>query len=200
MGVLLLAALALGCASDLLVGAPPELTRFRKGALGALAPMTVSVGAVANAPPLENPVGHRGAAFLQPGGPIQLTEDAGTIVRRTLSETLERAGHRVVREGGEAHIAVRLEEFSVDAPRAGMGWDVMTRVKLVLRVSRRPGGENWDEVSALSERSLQSVWRPGIGTIEPVLRDCLNDLAILLAGRGELAAALAKHARKGSAG
>lgn len=194
--MLALALFASGCASELLVQAPPELPRFARARLGALAPLTVTLGPVVDAPPLDRPVGMRGAATLQRGGPILLTEDVGTILRRTVAETLERSGHRVVESGGQAHIAVRALEFRVDAPRAGVGWEVVTRVRLALRVSRTPEAEAWDEITTLAERSLPTAWRPGIATVEPVLRDCLAELAGVLARREELAAALAKHAQR----
>ena len=164
---------------------------------GELAPLSISLGEVAGAGGVDAAVGGRGAALLQPGGPIQLTEDVGTIVRRVVMQTLERAGHRVVAEGGDVHLALRVEEFTVDAPRAGFGWEVTARVRLLLRVSPRPGDEAWDEIASSAERSLRTFWRPGISTVEPVLRGCLEDLAELLGQREELPAALSRHAADG---
>ena len=165
-------------------------------ALGELAPIRVSVGAVANVPDMAVAAGGRGAAPLQPGGPIHLTEDSGTILRRTLMETLQRAGHRVAAQDAAAHVALRLEEFTVDAPREGIGWEVTVRIRLALRVSAQPGEQTWDQLSVSAERTLRTAWRPDVGTIEPVLRGCLQDLSALLARRQELAAALAKHSAR----
>ncbi|MBW2267167.1 MAG: hypothetical protein JRH16_01225 [Deltaproteobacteria bacterium] len=180
--------------------APEALPPVDPAALGELAPLRVSVGAVANVPDMAEPVGVRGAAPLQPGGPIHLTEDAGTILRRTVTETLHDAGHRVVAQDAAAHVALRMEEFTVAAPREGLGWLVTVRVRLVLRVSARPGDQTWDELSADAERTLRTVWRPDIGTVEPVLRGCLQDLGALLARRRELSEALAKHSTRRPAG
>lgn len=196
----LLAVLSFGCASDLIVRAPEVLPPVDPAALGELAPIQISVGAVANVPDMTTPVGARGAAPLQPGGPIHLTEDAGTILRRALVETLQHAGHRVVAQGAAAHVALRVEEFTVDAPREGIGWEVTVRLRLVLRVSTRPGDEAWDELSVSAERTLHTAWRPDVGTVEPVLRECLQDLGTLLARRQELSAALARHSARRPAG
>jgi hypothetical protein len=192
--------LALGCASDLLVQAPREIALRDPSALGKLASVSVTLGEVADAPSLETAVGQRGAAPLQPGGPIHLTEDVGTVLQRTVARTLESAGHRVVSDSGQAHVALRALEFHVDAPRVGARWEVTARVRLVLRVSARAGDPGWDEISALAEHSLPSPWRPGIATVERALRGCLDDLAALLAARPELAAALRKHAAGADAG
>lgn len=185
--------LAVGCASDLIVRAPERVPLLDSAALGKLSRVVVSVGKVANVPGMAVPVGERGAAPLQPAGPIHLTEDVGTIVRRTVMETLRQAGHEIVADDAAAHIALRLEEFSVDAPRAGVGWQTTVRVRVALRVSARPGEQTWDEISATAERSLRTPWRPDVGTVEPVLLECLQDIATLLARRSELADALAKH-------
>ena len=198
--LLALLLVAPGCASDLLVQAPPELPRFAKARLGALPALEVSLGPVSDAPPLDAAVGERGAATLQPGGPIHLTEDVGTVLRRTVAETLDRSGHRVVASGGDAHLALRALEFRVDVPRGGVGWEVVTRVRLSIRVSKAPGDPNWDELTVMAERSRPTAWRPGLATVEPVLRDCLAELAGVLSRREELAAALAKYADVPEAG
>ncbi len=194
--VLALAAAALaGCASDLVVRAPDTVVAPRPSPLADLAPLTVSVGAVEGAPDPHAAVGERGAAFLQPGGPIHLTEPPARAVRRMVEETLSSAGHRVVPGGAQVHVALRLVEFRVDAPRDGAAWNVVARVGVSLRVSAVPSDETWDELRSSAERSQRVVWRPGITTVEAVLRGCVEDLAVLLASREELAAALAAHAR-----
>lgn len=191
---LALVLLASGCASDLLVSAPSALPPLSGTPLGKLAPLSIAVGEVRGAGGVDAVVGRRGGALLQPEGPIQLTEDVGTIVRRVVTQTLERAGHRVVADGGDVFLGPRVEEFTVAAPRAGFGWEVTARVRLVLRVSPRPGDETWDEIASSAERSRYTFWRPGLSTLEPVLRGCLDDLAELLAQREELAAALSRNA------
>ena len=198
-GWALIVCLLMGCAGDLLVRAPERLPPIDPAALGELSPIRISVGAVANVPDMALPVGMRGAAPLQPGGPIHLTEDAGSILRRTVMETLQRAGHRVVAQDAAVHVALRFEEFTVDAPREGIGWEVSVRLRLVLRVSTQSGDGTWDELSASADRTLRTAWRPDVGTVEPVLRACLQDLGTLLAGRGEFSAALARHSDRGPA-
>ena len=192
--VALAAAVLAACASDLVVRAPDAVVVPRPSPLADLAPLTVSVGAVEGVPDPHAAVGERGAAFLYPAGPIYLTEPSARAVRRTLEEMLSSAGHRVVPGGAQVHVAPRLAEFSVDAPRDGAAWNVVVRVGVTLRVSAVPGDETWDELRSSAERSQRVVWRPGTTTVEGVLRGCVEDLAVLLASREELAAALAAHA------
>jgi hypothetical protein len=193
---LLLAWLVVGCASDLIVRAPERLRPIAPAALDQVAPQRISVGAVANVPDVSAPVGTRDGGPLQPGGPIHLTEGVGTILRRTLMETLDEAGHHIVAQNADVHVAMRVEEFTVDVARQGIAWDVIVQVRLALRVSSRPGHQTWDEISVSAERTRQVVWRPGVATVEPVLRGCLRDLAVLLSRREELGAALAKHSSR----
>lgn len=184
------------CAADLLVGAPARLPPTDAGHLQALRPLRISLGEVRDVPDMAAAVGRRGGAWARPGGAIRLTEDAGTILRRALAQTLTRAGHRVVERDADVHVAPRYGELTVAAPRADLGWDVVVRARVSVRVSTTPGAETWDEVSARAERTQQVAWRPGIGTVEPVLADCLRNLADLLAGRSELARALARHSQR----
>ena len=134
---LLLACLVVGCASDLIVRAPERLRPIAPAALDQVAPQRISVGAVANVPDVSAPVGTRDGGPLQPGGPIHLTEGVGTILRRTLMETLDDAGHHIVRQNADVHVAMRVEEFTVDVARQGIAWDVIVRVRLALRVAKR---------------------------------------------------------------
>jgi len=184
-----------GCASDLVVRAPDAVSAPRPSPLADLAPLTVSIGPVEGAPDPRAAIGERGAAFLQPGGPIYLTEAPARAIRRTLEETFSSAGLRVVLREAQVHVALRLSEFRVDAPRDGGGWSVVARVGVSLRVSAAPGDETWDELRSSSERSQRVVWRPGIASVESVLGGCLEDLAVVLASSDELAAALSAHAR-----
>lgn len=198
---LLAACLSLpACAADLLVAAPSQLPPTDPGRLGSLQPLRISLGEVRDVPDLSAAVGRRGAAWLQPEGAIRLTEDAGTILRRTLVATLERAGHRVVTRDADVHVAPRYGELTVTAPRGELGWDVRVRARVSLRVSHAPDAKDWDEVSARAERTQQVAWRPGIASVEPVLAECLRDLAELAAQRAELARALARHSRREAAG
>ncbi|HJO23514.1 MAG: hypothetical protein QF890_13035 [Myxococcota bacterium] len=184
-----------GCASDLVVRAPDTVVAPRPSPLADLAPLTISIGPVEGAPDPREAVGERGGAFLQPGGPIYLTEAPARAVRRLVEETLSSSGHRVVPDGAEVHVALRLLEFRVDAPRDGAIWDVVARVGVSLRVSAAPGDEAWEELHSSSERSRRVAWRPGNTSVEAVLRACLDDLAVVLASRDEFAAALATRAR-----
>ena len=191
-----LALVQAGCASELVVRAPDTVRVPRPSPLADLEPLAVSIGPIEGAPDSGAPVGERGAAFLQPGGPIYLTDTPSRALRRTLEETLSGAGHRVVREDAQVHLAPRLLEFRLDAPRDGGAWAVAVRVGVSLRVTATPGDRNWDEMRGRSERSQRVLWRPGTTTLESVLAGCLEDLAAVLADSDELAAALAAHAGK----
>ena len=185
-----------GCASELVVRAPEAESVPRPSPLAELAPLAVSIGPMQGVPDSDAPIGERGAAPFQPGGPIYLTEPPGRALRRMLEATLTSAGLRVVRENAQAHLSPRLLEFRLDAPRDGGAWVVAARVGLSLRVTGRPDGRDWDEMRGRSERSQRVLWRPGTTTVESVLAGCLGELATVLSDSDELAAALAAHAGK----
>ena len=184
-----------GCASDLIVRAPDTVRAPRPSPLADLPPLTVSIESGEGDSDSRAPIGERGAAFLQPGGPIYLTEAPTLALRRTIEEMLSTAGHRVVLRDAQVHVELGLLEFQVDAPRDGGAWDVVARVAVSLRVSATPGDASWDEIRSKSERSQTLVWRPETRGVEAVLAGCLEGLAETLARSDELASALAAHAR-----
>ena len=185
----------LGCASDLIVRAPDTVRAPRPSPLADLAPLAISIDSVEPGPDPRAPIGERGAAFLQPGGPIYLTEAPTLALRRTIEEMLSSAGHRVVSRDAQVHVELGLLEFKVDAPRDGGAWDVVARVAVSLRVSATPGDAVWDEIRSKSERSQTVVWRPETRTVDGVRAGGLEGLAQTLASSDELASALATHAR-----
>ena len=77
---------------------------------------------------------------------------------------------------------------------AARGWNVIASVRLALRVAKTPDAEDFTEFVYTAERSGRSVFRPGIGSNERILAECLDDLAQLVSEREALAAALARHA------
>ena len=189
----LLAAALLACAGDLVVRAPQEPAAREASVLERAAPLRVAVSRVAGAPPSDAPVGERAKGPFTGAVPIILTEDVGTVVRRTVVDELRAAGLEVVDQGGDAHLALELHEFSVNAPRSGGGWDVQARIRLGLRVSKTPGAEAFDEFELTAERSRVRAVAPDVASVERVLAECVDDLGSLLAEREALAAALARH-------
>lgn len=189
--------LALGlaaCAGDLVVRASPKPPVRTASVLSAVAPLRVSVSPVAGAPAMDTPVGRRaGGWLLADDGPIYLTEDVGAVVRRVVVRELEAAGVPVVDDGGDVHLGLRLEDFRIDAPREGGGWEVTAALRLALRVSPKPGSDSWDEFEYSAERSARAAW-PGVSSVERVLDQTLEDLGGVLAQRQELATALRAQA------
>jgi hypothetical protein len=194
IGAAFLAAALSGCAGDLVVRAPHEPASRATSVLRQAAPLRVAVSRVAGAPPSDAPVGVRAKGPFTGEVPILLTEDVGTVVRRTVVDELRAAGLEAVDQGGDVYLGIELHEFAVDAPRSGNGWDVQVRIRLGLRVSKAPGAEAFDEFELTAERSRQRAVAPDVGSVERVLAECLADLGDLLADREALAAALARHA------
>jgi len=144
-------------------------------------------------------VGARAPGLGMSGGPIALTERPGVVVRRVVAGELRAAGHRVVSNGQghpEVAVGVRVQEFTVDSPRADSGWDVVARIRFVLRVAATPEAEDHTEFVYTAERSAYSLVRPSLGTTERVLADCLADVERLVREREALARALEAHARR----
>ena len=192
-GLVLLAAAALACAGDLVVRAPQEPVTREASVLERAAPLRVVVSRVAGAPPSDAPVGERAKGPFTGAVPIILTEDVGTVVRRTVIDELRAAGLQVVDQGGDVHLGLELHEFSVDAPRSSTGWDVQVRIRLGLRVEKAPGAEGFDEFELTAERTRERAVAPDVASVERVLAECVGDLGGLLAEREALAAALARH-------
>jgi hypothetical protein len=194
--VALVLPMLLGCAGDLVVR-PPQADGSRAGgALSAVDPLGVAVSPVAEAPPRDAPVGVREAGVFAPEGPIHLTEDVASVLRRVVVQELVAAGHRVVESEADVHVGLRLLEFGVNARRGGPSWEVVAGVRLALRVARHPDTESWDEFVYSAENTGGSLLRPGVGATERVLGRCLKDLGDLISEREALAAALERHARE----
>jgi hypothetical protein len=197
LGALLIASAS--CAGDLVIRAPEQDFRPIPGPLARLAPLEVEMPPAAGADATRKVVGERAAGLGLPGGPIALTEDPGHLIRRIVAGELRAAGHQVVDDGSQVALAVLVEEFRVDAPRHGSGWDVVARVRVLLRIARTPDDPDHTELVYTAERRALTYLRPSLATTERVLGECLDDLAQLVSERASLAQALEAHARRGSA-
>jgi len=129
------------------------------------------------------------------GGPIVLTEDPGGVVSGVVAAELRAAGHRIVDGEADAAMEIRVEEFRVEAPRAGSGWKVVANLRVVLKVASTPGSAGSTELVYTAERKADSPVRPSLATTERVLGECLGDLGRLVAERPSLARALEAYSR-----
>lgn len=182
--------LALGCAGALVVRAPQEPLTRPEGALASVPPLAVAVPEARGAAAAADPLGQRAGGWGRRGGDIALTERPGEVLRRLLVEQLQQAGHRVVEADPDVTVGIEVREFSVDAPRAGRGWDVTAGIRIALRVERRPGDAGWSEFVYSAESTAHTPAPPGVGLVERVLGEALERLAALVAEREALAAAL----------
>lgn len=182
------------CAGDLVLRASQRREQPSTGALAALAPLAVQLPAATRAVTAEHPVGEREAGMGVPSAAIYLTEDAAAVLWRLVAGELRRAGHRIVQTQPDVALTVRVLEFSVRDHARSLGWDVIVRVRLALRIAKTPDAEDYTELVYTAERSGRSFFWPGIRSNERVLAECLDDLAQLLSEREALAAALARHA------
>ncbi|MDJ0850779.1 MAG: hypothetical protein QNK04_20605 [Myxococcota bacterium] len=202
---LLVILLVLGCASDLTVRAPEVGGDRADSSLAGVAPVAVELPPAAGAHAESKVVGERAAGLGLSAGQIALTEDPGHVVRRLVASELEAAGHRVVEADPQVVVGVSVEEFRVEAPRHGRGWEVLARVRVLLRIhGPRDAGEHTDLVYTAESKSVTYV-RPSLAMTERVLGECLTDLARLVRERESLSRALtaygaqaANRARAGS--
>ncbi len=191
--IVLFAAWALGCVSDLTVRAPEVSGPAGQGALAELSALDVEIPPARGAPAELKVVGERAAGLGLAAGEITLTENPGQIVRRVVTSTLEASGQRVVDTDPQVVVELELDEFRVEAPRHGSGWEVVASLRLRLRVHRpREPGEHTELVYS-AERTAVTYVRPSLATTERVLGECLGDLATLLVERPSLARALELH-------
>ncbi len=199
--IVLVAAWAVGCVSDLTVRAP-EVSSPSEGALVDLSPLEVGIPPVRGAPAEQQVVGERAAGLGLAAGEISLTESPGQVVRRVVASTLEASGQRVVDADPQVVVELELDEFRVEAPRHGSGWEVVASLRLRLRVHRHLEPGEHTELVYSAERKAVTYVRPSLATTERVLGECLGDLATLLVERPSLARALELYSapRAGSAG
>jgi hypothetical protein len=184
------------CAGDIVVRIPRQQAPRLDTALAAIAPLAVEVPAASGAPNSADPIGERDAGLGSPRGSIYLTEDAGTVLWRLVSEELRAAGHRVVDADPDVSLAIQVLEFDVGNRSRSLGWDVVVRIRMVLRVAKVAGADDFAEFVYSAERTGRTVYRPGIRSNERVVTECLDDLARLVSERETLAAALERFARE----
>jgi len=186
----LAAGLLLACAGSLVVRAPQDPQPHPASVLGQIAPLAIAVPPAGGAAATADPLGERAGGWGRPSGSIAMTERPGDLVRRVVIQELEQAGHRVVAENADVHVGIEVREFSVDAPRAGRGWDVTVAMRVALRVSRSPGADDWSEFVYGAESVAHTPAPPGVSMVERVLAQAVRQLGSLLAERQALAAAL----------
>lgn len=185
-------ALLIGCAGSLVVRAPQEPAPHPDSVLGQIGPLAVAVPPAGGVAAGVDPLGERAGGWGRSGGAITLTERPGDLVRRVVVQELEQAGHRVVEADPDVTIGIQVQEFAVDAPRAGRGWDVSVAIRVALRVERRPGAEDWSEFVYSTESTGHTLAPPGVPIVERILGEAVRRLASLVAEREALAAALAR--------
>jgi hypothetical protein len=186
--------LLLGCAGDLTVRAPLRATTPGQTPLAAVGPLTVHLPQASGPAHASDPVGERAAGLGVPQAGIHLTEPPGIVLHRLVADELRAAGQGVDGDAGDVTVVVQVEEFSVRSPRSSPGWEVSAIVRMVLRISKGSGDEDFTELVYTAERSGPSWLPPGVGRTERILAECLSDLAALLSGRQALASALRRYA------
>ncbi len=187
----------LGCASDMTVRAPEVVGVGPDSSLAGLPPLSVEIPPAGGEPAGQKVVGERAAGLGLAEGQIVLTEDPGHVVRRVVVSELEAAGHQVVSVDPQVVVGIQVEEFRVEAPRHGRGWEVLARVRVLLRIHRSPDAAEHTDLVYTAESKAVTYVRPSLGITERVLGECLTDLARLVGERDSLARALTAHGAAG---